>query len=363
MLRPKIVYVISWKFSESDGVTRKTFEQLSEWAKSFDVLLIWLQNGPGVPDLTKFSIPETLVVSVYHVRINPIGFVKIINQIRNYRPDYVYTRYPFFHPLIYLIAARFVPIFEINSLEKKEMFINLQKNKSISFRSIYNVVMFTRNYFLSRAKGIFFVTAELKDHRDYTDFNNRFFIPNSLSAKHFNNIKTVSGSEDLNLLFIGTKGHSWHGIEKIEALAKITPDFKYHIVGATGENSFNVTYYGEQNKIQIKSIMENMHICIGSLSLDVLGLKQGSPLKVREYIAAGFPIVIGYDDAAFINEVPEWVFKGDFNNLDIDDFVNFCKRNKDIIISAEDKNKYICLEKIEGERMMVIQGIDAKASS
>ncbi len=363
MPRKKIVYVISWKFSENDGVTRKTFEQLGEWAKSFDVLLIWLQNGIGMPDLTNFTIPEGLTVSIHNVRTNPIGYLTIINKIRSFRPNFVYTRYPFFHPLIYLISARFAPLFEINSLEKKEMFINLQKNKSISFRSIYNVVMFTRNYFLSRAKGIFFVTAELKDHQDYTDFKNRFFIPNSLSSKHFKNIKTVSYSEDLNLLFIGTKGHCWHGIEKIEAVAKRTPDFKYHIVGATGENTLNVTYYGEQNKNQIKAMMENMHICIGSLSLDVLGLKQGSPLKVREYIAAGFPIVIGYDDAAFIDEVPGWVFKGDFNNLNIDDFVNFCKRNKDIIIRAEDKNKYICLEKIEGERMTVIQGIDAKASS
>lgn len=363
MPRKKIVYVISWKFSESDGVTRKTFEQLSEWSKSFDVLLIWLQNGSGVPDLSNMGVHDGLTVSFHQVRTNPLGYLNVINKIRNFRPDFVYARYPFFHPLIYLITARFVPLFEINSLEKKEMFVNLKQKQSFSFRSIYKVVMYTRDYFLSRAKAIFFVTAELRDHEDYKEFGTRVFIPNSISSKHFKNVKRVFDTKDLNLLFIGTKGHSWHGIEKIEALAELTPDFNYHIVGGTGQNTSNITYYGEQNKQQIMTIMENMHICIGSLSLDVLGLKQGCPLKVREYIAAGFPIVVGYDDAAFIKEVPDWVFKGDFNNLNVDQFINFCRQNKDIIISAEDKNKYICLETIEGQRMSVIRDIDAKARS
>jgi glycosyltransferase involved in cell wall biosynthesis len=363
MLRKKIVYVISWRFSGTDGVTRKTFEQLGEWAKSFDILLIWLENGSEFPELNNVKIPAGLEVSIHLVRTNPRGYLKVMQQVANFDPDYVYARYPFFHPLIYVILSRYPSVLEINTLEKKEMLINLEKKRSLAFRGIYHTVMITRNFFLSKAKAIFFVTEELRDHSDYLDFPNRYFIPNSISSTHFIDFKKVNKTKPIDLLFIGTHGHSWHGIDKIEMLAKLTPDFNYHIVGAAGTNTSNIIYHGEMNKPEIKTLMTSVNICIGSLSLDVLGLSQACPLKVREYIAAGFPVVLGYDDAAFHDELPEWVFKASFDPLNLPEFIDFCVRNEDFVVSTEDKNKYICLEKFEQERMIVIQGIDAKASS
>lgn len=363
MLRKRIAYVISWKFSDTDGVTRKTFEQLAEWSKSFDILLIWLQNGEHIPNYESFIIPSGMEVDFYTVRTNPFGYTKVRKRLSAFNPDFIYTRYPFFHPLIYFLLIRYPYILEINTLEKKEMRINLQKKKSIVFRSIYNVVMLTRNFFLSKAKAIFFVTKELSDHIDYRKFPTKYFVPNSISSKHFDSLKRIENEATINLLFIGTQGHSWHGIDKIELLADLTPGFEYHIVGAKGSNTSNITYHGELKKHQIQKLMETMHICIGSLSFNLLGLSQACPLKVREYIAAGFPVILGYDDAGFMGSSPDWVYKINFDSLVLQNFIEFCNRNKHYTVSLADKNKYICLEKFEGERITIIQNIDAEENS
>jgi hypothetical protein len=361
--RKKLVYVISWRYSGNDGVTRKTFEQLTEWVKSFDILLIWLQNGNELPNIDGIQIPKGLEVSFHLVRTNPMGYLKIMKLVAKFQPNYIYTRYPFFHPLIFLLLIRYPSVLEINTLEKKEMLINLHNKRSLAFRAIYYAVMFTRSFFLSRAKAIFFVTKELLDHQDYRHFSNKYFLPNSISSKHFADLKQVSDRERINLLFIGTYGHSWHGIDKIEMLANLVPQFNFHIVGALGDDKSNITYYGVMNKEQISSLMNSMDICIGSLSINVLGLSQACPLKVREYIAAGFPVILGYEDAAFTDGLPNWVFMIDFEHLNVQQFLEFCYQNKNYLVSGEDKIKYICLDKIEYNRVKVIQQIDAKANS
>ncbi len=353
--KKKIVYIISWKFSDSDGVTRKTIQQLTEWSKNFEILLIWLENSGS----NNRIISELNFKTVFsNVKFNPLGYVKILIEIIKFKPNYIYSRYPFFHPFIYLVHFFFNSIFEINTLEKMEMKINKNVRKSLIFNLIFHIVFLFRRFFLKKAKAIFFVTRELMSHRDYENFSPRFFVPNSLHSSHFVNIDCLNNSSNINLLFIGTQGHPWHGIDKIMLIAKNTPKFIYHIVGTTGEDTNNVKFYGILNKLEISKLMSAIDICIGSLSLNVLGLTEACPLKVREYIASGFPIVLGYNDSAFLEKVPSWVYHLDINNIDIDQFITFCYNNKGVRISENEKLQYISLENIEYQRIKILRSLN-----
>jgi hypothetical protein len=55
------------------------------------------------------------------------------------------------------------------------------------------------------------------------------------------------------------------------------------------------------NAIDLTNLLNNYHIGIGSLSVYKIGLEEATPLKTREYIARGFPIIIGYTDTDMVN--------------------------------------------------------------
>lgn len=48
--------------------------------------------------------------------------------------------------------------------------------------------------------------------------------------------------------------------------------------------------------------MRNCQVCIGTLALHRKNMTEASPLKTREYLAHGFPVIIGYKDTAFYNQ-------------------------------------------------------------
>ncbi|WP_462428296.1 glycosyltransferase, partial [Fusobacterium varium] len=61
---------------------------------------------------------------------------------------------------------------------------------------------------------------------------------------------------------------------------------------------------------ELDKIYNKMEVAVGSLGFSRIGLERGAPLKTREYIAKGLPIIIGYEDISlnssikFIDKVP-----------------------------------------------------------
>ena len=49
-------------------------------------------------------------------------------------------------------------------------------------------------------------------------------------------------------------------------------------------------------KDQLNELYPFMHLGIGSLSLHLYNLNEACPLKTREYLAHGLPVILGYKD-------------------------------------------------------------------
>jgi hypothetical protein len=102
---------------------------------------------------------------------------------------------------------------------------------------------------------------------------------------------------NLSLLFVGTPRQPWHGVSDIVRFGELNSDIDVHIVGDEGESSSpNIFFYGT---LQISEYREIASICVagvGTLNLSAKQMAEASPLKVREYLALGLPVITRYRD-------------------------------------------------------------------
>ena len=79
-----------------------------------------------------------------------------------------------------------------------------------------------------------------------------------------------------------------------------------------------------------------MNICIGSLALYRNKMSEACPLKVREYLAYGFPTIIGYKEASFPNTKEiSWLLNIDSKNYNLNKIKQFVSENKDYVVQRD----------------------------
>lgn len=100
-----------------------------------------------------------------------------------------------------------------------------------------------------------------------------------------------------HFVFVGTAGLPWHGIDKIVKLAERVPTWTFHVVGEKlrcppqNINSYGALSWGELQKVYALS-----DFGISTLALHRKGMHEASPLKSREYLAHGLPVIGAYRD-------------------------------------------------------------------
>jgi hypothetical protein len=100
----------------------------------------------------------------------------------------------------------------------------------------------------------------------------------------------------------------WHGINRIIAgikLSKTPEDFEIHIIGSINNEYIktieavkikNIYCHEKKSAKEIEMLTKDFDFSFGTLELYKKGLKEATPLKVREGLARGFPIVNAYFD-------------------------------------------------------------------
>jgi hypothetical protein len=102
-------------------------------------------------------------------------------------------------------------------------------------------------------------------------------------------------------VFIGNPGYPWHGVDKLIDLACRMPDVHIDIVGYDKLPDFeplpvNLTLHGYLSKNKYQQVLANADAAISSLALHRVQLQEASPLKSRECLAFGLPLVTAYAD-------------------------------------------------------------------
>ena len=101
-------------------------------------------------------------------------------------------------------------------------------------------------------------------------------------------------------IFCGN-GYEWHGLDRILSLIKTREDLELWVVGPYDKNTIApeyVTFLGALSHDELRHIYPKCHFAISTFAWDRIGITQGSPLKSREYLCMGLPILVNYDDCA-----------------------------------------------------------------
>ena len=289
-----IFYVAEWDVLRVSGVTKKILSTFNSWRQAGQragLMLISPEvRGRGCVK----GEPGCILVEHWRASgvIGKIGKIFAIIRagriLKEVNPDVIYYRQSSWTPgVMRLLKSGACLVVEINSLDLHE-----SKHYGL-LRAFYHRV--TREFLLRQADGIVCVSEEIAESVRI------FGKPMAVIANGFDleearwSPRLLQGR--LQFVFVGTPAQRWHGIDKILDLALRLKEYDFHIVGDVVESPpGNVTSHGYITGDALEALYERMHFGIGSLALHRKEMKEASPLKTREYLAHGLPVVAAYDD-------------------------------------------------------------------
>lgn len=346
----KIAYIVTHDITTNDGITKKFQGQISEWIrKGHEVVVFCTTPNLGDSILTNVKQYQHLGAIKTRLKFNS----QMYRDIQIFRPDIVYFRYDSWSITTNKILKNFNVIAELNAYELGELKLLIKHEKSIKSVLRFLIYKFLRGLVLSRVKGIVGVTYEIINHTSNKKFNKpSICIPNGIDLNLYHTIKTSDVKTRIGLFFIGSPGAPWHGIDVLEDMANHLPEFDFHVVGITGQDSNNLFWHGFLQKNEYLDILLNCHICLSTLGLYRTEMEEACPLKAREYLAYGYPMILGYIDTAFVDKkMPEWALQIDPRRpLDLDLLKNFILKYAGVVITHSEV-AYIDNEILENTRL------------
>jgi glycosyltransferase involved in cell wall biosynthesis len=330
-----IAYLIDYDPGINCGVMQKIRQQSSRWrTKGHTVYLvstktmavysseekILYRQKPLNIELGKIGTALNLLYNAYHI-------ASLMKQIDI---DMVYMRYRPYMPFFQKMLKQYKVIMEINSDDTVEY-----KTHS-KLKHWYN--RYTREIFLKDMDAFVSVSYELKEHFLYLNKPIEV-IANGIDVRGCDMAEGVENKHP-TLVFVGSPGQSWHGMEKIIKMAEHFKVYRFYIIGTKGEETDNIRYFGYLSQEEAMDVIKECDVGIGTLSLYQAGLQEASPLKTRQYLACGLPLIYAYKDtdldeeAAFALKLENAEHNMDYSK--IEQFVQKVYKNRDIKNAARD---------------------------
>jgi hypothetical protein len=213
--------------------------------------------------------------------------------VQVYQPDIIYLRYGIYvYPAHRLI--RIAPVVEeINTNDLT------QHEELGGVYHLYNRL--TRGIFLRHVSGLVTVSRELEISPAFASYKKTTrTIANGIALSE---ITPFAGpdNEIPRLVFVATPGYFWHGEDKLVLLASRFPDLLIDVIGfnrlaATGSVPKNILLHGYLEHKTYEGVLARADAALGTLALHRKGMEEACPLKTRECLAFGLPMVLPYKD-------------------------------------------------------------------
>jgi len=293
----RIAYVnLNWPRTRNSGVGKKILRHISEWRALGHDVRFFMHTSDYEPrtdlieaDIFPFAVRGKLITEWERVR----AATQLVRAVEAFRPDLIYLRYSMYVYPVHRLAS-IAPLVE-------EMTTNdvTQHTGLGVLLSFYNRL--TRGLLLRRVSGLVCLSKELADSPSLTVFAKPTrVIGDSIDLETIQPLEAPNNDHP-HLVFIGTPGAPWQGVDKLHVLAGLLPGLTFHVIGYDTLNGItdlpkNLILYGYLNTDQYKSVLAQMDLAISSLALHRIGLDQSSPLKTRECLAYGLPLILPYAD-------------------------------------------------------------------
>jgi hypothetical protein len=239
--------------------------------------------------------------------------------------DVVLFRYPFASQQLLHIVEKFGThiLFEHNTIEHAEMLLLQRahfKRQPFSLRPSYLRYALKTLFFnsteeselggtiLQKVRGGVCVSHEIMRYEcsRYKSYRTSV-IANGVEVTTVTNDSFPRQIDELRLVMLVGSDAVWHGYERlIHSLrqANLPKPVRLLLVGMDRPANFDwpidcqhrVEWLGRKSKGEVASVLHTCHVAVGTLALYKKSMTEASPLKVRECLLMGLPMIIGYHD-------------------------------------------------------------------
>ena len=157
---------------------------------------------------------------------------------------------------------------------------------------------------LRRVFGICGVTPEILDHE--LARSNRAQVPTFIypNGRLLDGTRPLDQRDGLRLAFVASEFAPWQGLDElVESVVSSTGEFVLDVVGQLSEaqrlacsRDSRIVVHGLVDRAELSRILSASSVGIAALRADGKGLTQACTLRVRDYLAAGVPVVSGHRD-------------------------------------------------------------------
>ena len=286
----RIAYFAQVQSGSELGVFHKIAGQVGEWRRHGHEARVFLATA-GDADAWRQRLGDAVVRRYDGPMSRELALAQLVLAAHRHSPDLLYFRFSLVHPPVLGLGVGVPTVIEVNTDDTHETAL------WGSARSLYNAA--TRDVVLRRADAMVFVTTELSTRAAFASFTRRrSVITNGIALDEYPELPVPAGAPP-RLVFVGSAGQPWHGIDKLLTLAERRPRWQFDIVGSrddSGRAPSNIIWHGALQRAAVLDVLALAHVGVGTLALHRNSLDEASTLKIREYLAVGLPVIYGYHD-------------------------------------------------------------------
>lgn len=339
-----IAYLIDGELSlmSPNSVMKKVLLQTRCWVELGNQVYIYSISSSSRLDVNKNEI--ITLGKAFNKGANPFyKLIKLWATSRHIFADLkildiniVYSRYLLYSFYLDKIFTSYPSIVEINSNDDSEY-----KRASV-FTQVYNSLF--KRTLLSNVNGFVCVTNELANYISYYSNKKYLVIGNGydFSNEQYTESIIYSVKTEPVFVFVASPGNACHGLDILLQISTHLSKYKFKIIGYEGQNSDNVTYYGYLPKVKLHEQLLEADIGVSALAIERHGMSEACPLKSREYLSYGLPVIGNYLDPDISGQ--EFYLRVDNSNVQYmaneiilftDKWMNESNRKKNIISMAK----------------------------
>ncbi len=366
----KIAYInLHWPRTKSSSIGKKMERQINAWRNLGHEVCFFShmhQSPPAEPLIEGerffFFVESGLSGRIKTEASRIKAAISLIHAVNNFKPDIIYLRWAMYVYPIQQLAGIAPYILEINTNDV------LEHRMLGPVLNAYNRL--TRWITLGHSSGLVFTTDELSKLKAFTKFKKlSCVVPNSieLSSTPFH---SAPNNTVPRLLFIGTPGLEWQGVDKLVQFAEDFPDIEVDIVGydeipGKRRPPSNLILHGYREDEEFEKILAQADAAIGTMGLHRKGMEEASPLKIRDCLARGIPCILPYTDSDLKHIKNEKILKipNSPDNLVNygEEIHNFVYRMRGKRVSRDFLGRYIDSKQKESERLAFFEKVKSNS--
>ncbi|PJJ76368.1 glycosyltransferase involved in cell wall biosynthesis [Thermoflavifilum aggregans] len=302
----RILYLVTLDNIHDTGKIYKIRDRLNYWRRAGHLAQVWILSRDHEYAIRGLSEQEGVKVFnalPFHLRLSgrlswvkkteryirqAVSLRQLSREIALFQPELIYYHQHIWLPGLAGLLHRHLSVMEVNVIDTEEV-----KFTPLLRRWIYRA---GRKSLIRSVDGLVCVTPEI-EARFKRYGKPSCVISNGIDLNRIP-LKRPDPSGRAHLIFVGSSDIPSQGIDLVIRLARRLPQYVFHIVCPdlpVGKQQ-NIISHGALCDTQLKSLYMRMDIGIGTLALHRKHMQQACPLKVREYIAAGLPLILAYED-------------------------------------------------------------------